>query len=74
MWTRKLHHAAEREVRSGNLVPFGTRGFFVSIVLRLALRTSRQAGLLRLLAAGTQIKGGIHKSVFWRRSIPPPVP
>lgn len=49
---RRIHEAAGREVQSGNLVPFESRQFLVSLWLRLLLRTSRTAGLLRLGAAG----------------------
>lgn len=49
---RNVHHAAEREVRSGNIPPFASRKLWVSLALRLCLRTSREAGLLRLAIAG----------------------
>lgn len=45
---RSLHHAAERQVRSGNVAPFASRKVLVSLLLRLCLRTSRAAGLARL--------------------------
>ncbi|CAN0537517.1 unnamed protein product, partial [Ectocarpus sp. 12 AP-2014] len=49
--SRRIHHAAEREVRSGNIVPFASRKLLVSLFLRLCLRTSRAAGCYRLVAA-----------------------
>lgn len=51
---RRLHEAAGHEVQSGNIIPFESRQFLVSLWLRLLLRTSRTAGILRLGAAGTE--------------------
>lgn len=51
---RRLHEAAGLEVQSGNVVPFESRRFLVSLWLRLLLRTSRTAGIFRLGAAGTE--------------------
>eukprot|EP00903_Cladosiphon_okamuranus_P009523 g9072.t2 len=48
---RRLHHAAERQVQSANVVPFASRKLLVSLLLRLCLRTSRPAGLTRLAVA-----------------------
>ena len=49
-----MHHAAERQVRSGNVAPFASRKLLVSLLLRLCLRTSRPAGLARLAVAGAE--------------------
>eukprot|EP00904_Undaria_pinnatifida_P009940 jgi/Undpi1/6076/HiC_scaffold_20.g08561.m1 len=48
---RHVHHAAESKVRSGNIAPFASRKLWVSLALRLCLRTSREAGLWRLAIA-----------------------
>lgn len=54
---RRIHHAAERQVRSGNIAPFASRKLLVSLLLRLCLRTSRTAGLIRLAVAGARMSG-----------------
>ncbi|CAM9483796.1 unnamed protein product, partial [Hapterophycus canaliculatus] len=62
---RRIHYAAEREVRSGNIAPFSSRNLLVSLLLRLCLRTSRAAGQLRLAGAAAAFAAAYSGGWSW---------